>query len=130
MVLRWYQARLAARPLLTQAATTAVLFGAGDALAQHAVEKRGLEKHSWARTARMVGYGGRMSNRTRIRISTNDTICSRLWPSSNEMVPNPVETRRFTVQDSDDSSEGSSRSDRIRDYKHGVLLIDDGLSRG
>ncbi|KAK5097757.1 Protein required for ethanol metabolism [Exophiala xenobiotica] len=57
-MLRWYQARLASRPLLTQAATTAVLFGAGDALAQHAVEKRGWTNHSLERTARMVGYGG------------------------------------------------------------------------
>jgi len=62
MVLRWYQARLASRPLLTQAVTTAILFGAGDGLAQHAVEKRGLDKHSWARTARMAGYGGRKSS--------------------------------------------------------------------
>ena len=59
MVLRWYQAKLAKRPFLTQVATTAVLFGAGDILAQQAVERKGLEKHSWARTARMVGYGGR-----------------------------------------------------------------------
>lgn len=62
MVVGWYQAKLASRPLLTQAVTTAVLFGAGDALAQHAVEKRGLEKHSWARTMRMAGYGGRKSS--------------------------------------------------------------------
>jgi protein Mpv17 len=58
MVLRWYQARLAARPLLTQAVTTSILFGVGDIVAQQAVEKRGLEKHEIARTGRMLLYGG------------------------------------------------------------------------
>ncbi|KAL5332297.1 hypothetical protein BJX70DRAFT_384522 [Aspergillus crustosus] len=57
-MLRWYQARLAKRPILTASATSAVLFGAGDALAQQAVERRGLEKHDLARTGRMVFYGG------------------------------------------------------------------------
>lgn len=57
-MLRWYQARVAQRPLLTQALTTAILFGVGDSLAQQAVEKKGLEKHDLARTARMIGYGG------------------------------------------------------------------------
>lgn len=61
MVLRWYQAKLAQRPLLTQAVTTAVLFGAGDTLAQQAVERKGFEKHDLMRTARMFGYGGRES---------------------------------------------------------------------
>ncbi|KAK5076137.1 Protein required for ethanol metabolism [Lithohypha guttulata] len=58
MVLRWYQAKLAQRPLLTQAVTTAVLFGAGDGLAQQAVERKGLQKHDLQRTARMAAYGG------------------------------------------------------------------------
>lgn len=71
-----YQAKLAQRPLLTQAVTTAVsyvfllelfvkghlhnkvLFGAGDTLAQQAVEKKGWAKHSMARTVRMAAYGG------------------------------------------------------------------------
>lgn len=53
-----YQARLASRPLLTQAVTTAVLFGAGDVIAQQAVDKKGLEKHDLARTGRMALYGG------------------------------------------------------------------------
>lgn len=61
MVLRWYQAKLAQRPFTTQVLTTAVLFGAGDALAQQAVEKKGIQKHDLMRTARMVGYGGRES---------------------------------------------------------------------
>ncbi|KIV94522.1 hypothetical protein PV10_02282 [Exophiala mesophila] len=58
MVLRWYQAKLAQRPLLTQAVTTAILFGAGDTLAQQAVEKKGFRNHEVARTGRMALYGG------------------------------------------------------------------------
>ncbi|KAF6818147.1 integral membrane mpv17 pmp22 [Colletotrichum plurivorum] len=57
-MLGWYQARLAARPLLTQSITTAVLFATGDLTAQQLVEKRGFEKHEWSRTARMALYGG------------------------------------------------------------------------
>ncbi|KAK4939873.1 Protein required for ethanol metabolism [Elasticomyces elasticus] len=57
-MLKWYQARLAKRPLLTQAVTTAVLFGAGDVLAQQAVEKKGFRNHDVTRTGRMVLYGG------------------------------------------------------------------------
>lgn len=53
-----YQARLARRPLLTQAVTTFVLFGAGDVIAQQAVDKKGIEKHDLARTGRMALYGG------------------------------------------------------------------------
>ncbi|KAJ3949194.1 Protein required for ethanol metabolism [Colletotrichum fioriniae] len=57
-MLGWYQARLAARPLLTQSITTAILFATGDITAQQLVDKRGLEKHEWARTGRMALYGG------------------------------------------------------------------------
>ncbi|KAK0734213.1 hypothetical protein B0T26DRAFT_60313 [Lasiosphaeria miniovina] len=57
-MLRWYQARLAARPLLTQAVTTSFLFGLGDVAAQQLVEKHGLEKHDLLRTGRMALYGG------------------------------------------------------------------------
>ncbi|KAF4975238.1 hypothetical protein FZEAL_7945 [Fusarium zealandicum] len=56
--LRWYNMRLAARPLLTQSVTTAVLFATGDITAQQLVEKKGLEKHDVIRTGRMVLYGG------------------------------------------------------------------------
>ncbi|KAL8364290.1 hypothetical protein RB601_009841 [Gaeumannomyces tritici] len=58
MVFAWYQARLAARPLLTQSITTAVLFATGDITAQQLVEKRGVEKHDLTRTGRMFLYGG------------------------------------------------------------------------
>ncbi|KAG7293215.1 Protein required for ethanol metabolism [Staphylotrichum longicolle] len=57
-MLRWYQARLAARPLLTQAVTTSFLFAVGDVAAQQLVDKKGLEKHDLARTGRMALYGG------------------------------------------------------------------------
>jgi hypothetical protein len=43
---------------------TQVLFGSGDVLAQQAVDRRGLEKHDFARTGRMALYGG---GRTAIR---------------------------------------------------------------
>ncbi|KAM7206734.1 Mpv17 / PMP22 family domain containing protein [Rhypophila sp. PSN 637] len=57
-MLGWYKARLAARPLLTQAVTTAVLFGVGDVAAQQLVEKKGPKSHDLLRTGRMVLYGG------------------------------------------------------------------------
>ncbi|KAJ5929843.1 hypothetical protein N7454_006793 [Penicillium verhagenii] len=53
-----YQAKLAARPILTTSISSAVLFGSGDILAQQAVDRRGLEKHDFARTGRMALYGG------------------------------------------------------------------------
>lgn len=53
-----YNARLAARPLLTQSVTTAVLFATGDITAQQLVEKKGVEKHDLVRTGRMALYGG------------------------------------------------------------------------
>lgn len=88
-MLRWYQARLAARPLLTQAVTTSVLFGIGDVVAQQLVEKKGIEKHELARTGRMALYGGVifgpaaatwfkfLQNRVNLR-SANATILARV----------------------------------------------------
>ncbi|KAJ5109623.1 Eukaryotic translation initiation factor 4E-1 [Penicillium argentinense] len=57
-MLRWYQSKLARRPILTASVTSAVLFGSGDVLAQQAVDRRGLQKHDFARTGRMALYGG------------------------------------------------------------------------
>jgi len=57
-MLRWYQAKLAKRPLLTQSLTTMVLFATGDVMAQQGVERRGLKNHELARTGRMALYGG------------------------------------------------------------------------
>lgn len=59
-----YQARLVARPLLTQAITTSILFAVGDITAQQIVEKRTVEKHDIARTGRMALYGGGTSIHT------------------------------------------------------------------
>ncbi|KAH6900031.1 putative integral membrane protein, Mpv17/PMP22 family [Thelonectria olida] len=56
--LRWYNAKLAARPLLTQSVVTAVLFATGDITAQQLVEKKGVKGHDLARTGRMALYGG------------------------------------------------------------------------
>lgn len=61
-MLGWYRARLAARPLLTQAVTTSFLFAVGDITAQQLVEKKGFEKHDLARTGRMALYGGSQSS--------------------------------------------------------------------
>ncbi|KAH8652123.1 hypothetical protein BX600DRAFT_402552 [Xylariales sp. PMI_506] len=57
-MLRWYQHKLAIRPMLTQSITTAILFATGDITAQQLVEKKGIEKHELARTGRMLLYGG------------------------------------------------------------------------
>ncbi|KAL5358660.1 hypothetical protein BJX96DRAFT_146969 [Aspergillus floccosus] len=55
---RWYQSKLAKQPILTASVTSAVLFASGDTLAQQAVDRRGLQKHDFARTGRMALYGG------------------------------------------------------------------------
>ncbi|KIY69563.1 hypothetical protein CYLTODRAFT_225662 [Cylindrobasidium torrendii FP15055 ss-10] len=54
---RKYNALLVRRPLLTQCASAAVLFGSGDLIAQQVIEKKG-SKHDLARTARLAFYGG------------------------------------------------------------------------
>ncbi|KAK7450125.1 Protein required for ethanol metabolism [Stygiomarasmius scandens] len=56
-VLRLYNAALIRRPMATQCATAAFLFGAGDVIAQQGVEKKGWE-HDFSRTARITFYGG------------------------------------------------------------------------
>ncbi|KAF7759844.1 hypothetical protein Agabi119p4_11539 [Agaricus bisporus var. burnettii] len=55
-LLRAYNSALIRRPLVTQCATAAVLFGAGDLIAQQFVEKKG-SNHDIARTTRMTVYG-------------------------------------------------------------------------
>ncbi|KAF7587919.1 Protein required for ethanol metabolism [Aspergillus hancockii] len=57
-MLRWYQSKLAKQPILTASVTSAVLFGSGDVLAQQVVDRKGFEKHDFARTGRMALYGG------------------------------------------------------------------------
>ncbi|KAF5309439.1 hypothetical protein D9619_012458 [Psilocybe cf. subviscida] len=51
------RAALLRRPMVAQCATAAVLFGAGDVVAQQIVEGRG-SKHDFMRTARLTFYGG------------------------------------------------------------------------
>ncbi|EIN04076.1 hypothetical protein PUNSTDRAFT_93149 [Punctularia strigosozonata HHB-11173 SS5] len=54
---RAYNSVLQRRPMLAQCGTAAFLFGAGDVLAQQAIEKKG-KNHDLARTARLSFYGG------------------------------------------------------------------------
>lgn len=56
-LLKLYNAALIRRPMLAQSATAAVLFGAGDIIAQQAIEQRG-KSHDFMRTARLTFYGG------------------------------------------------------------------------
>lgn len=57
-LMRMYNQSLIRKPYITQSFTAAVLFGAGDILAQQGVEKRGLTNHDLLRTARLALYGG------------------------------------------------------------------------
>jgi len=54
---RIYNAALIRRPLIVQSATAALLFGAGDIIAQQAIEQQG-KNHDYMRTARLTLYGG------------------------------------------------------------------------
>ncbi|KAF7436613.1 Protein required for ethanol metabolism [Pleurotus ostreatus] len=57
-LLRAYNSALIRRPMLAQCLTGGILFGAGDFIAQQAVERRGLSDHDLSRTARLTFYGG------------------------------------------------------------------------
>ena len=59
-------------------------------MAQQLVEKTGFEKHNFARTGRMVGYGGCMTTET----AASDRALlierrSHLWPSGDAVVQAP-----------------------------------------
>ncbi|KAI9316454.1 hypothetical protein BX666DRAFT_1859095 [Dichotomocladium elegans] len=54
----WYNKVLSRQPIFVQSVTTALLFGAGDVIAQQLVEQRGLDKHEGIRTLRMAAFGG------------------------------------------------------------------------
>ncbi|PAV21604.1 integral membrane mpv17 pmp22 [Pyrrhoderma noxium] len=56
-LLKAYNALLQRRPMAAQSVTAGILFGAGDVIAQQAIEKKGKE-HDFARTARLTFYGG------------------------------------------------------------------------
>ncbi|KAF1802970.1 hypothetical protein FB192DRAFT_1365801 [Mucor lusitanicus] len=53
-----YHRVLTKRPILIQSLSTAVLFGAGDVIAQQFVEKQGWDRHDLTRTFRMTAFGG------------------------------------------------------------------------
>ncbi|KAI7895880.1 uncharacterized protein EV154DRAFT_494064 [Mucor mucedo] len=53
-----YHRILTKRPILVQCASTAILFGAGDVIAQQIVEKQGWKNHDVNRTLRMSAFGG------------------------------------------------------------------------
>ncbi|KAI0039681.1 hypothetical protein FA95DRAFT_993047 [Auriscalpium vulgare] len=54
---RAYSAFLVRRPMAAQCATSVVLFGTGDAIAQQMIEGKG-KGHDMTRTARLAFYGG------------------------------------------------------------------------
>ncbi|KIK05147.1 hypothetical protein K443DRAFT_130489 [Laccaria amethystina LaAM-08-1] len=56
-LIRAYNSVLLRKPMITQCATAGVLFGAGDIIAQQAVEGKGKD-HDFLRTARLTFYGG------------------------------------------------------------------------
>ncbi|KAK9458100.1 hypothetical protein V1511DRAFT_491757 [Dipodascopsis uninucleata] len=58
---KWYNAKLVARPLLTQCVSTGVLFGIGDAIAQLALpglDNGEKKKYDYIRTLRLCFHGG------------------------------------------------------------------------
>jgi len=125
----WYQAKLARRPILVQAVTSAVLFGTGDSLAQQAVERRGIQKHDFARTGRMVLYGGAFFGplahhwfkflQARIRLSTpTRTTIARV--AADQLAFSPANLLCFLSTMS--YLEGASVKERLRStYKKGMM---------
>ncbi|SAL95051.1 hypothetical protein [Absidia glauca] len=51
-------------PILVQSISTGCLFGAGDLIAQQAVEQRGTAHHDYMRTGRMMLFGGAVAGPT------------------------------------------------------------------
>ncbi|EGN92058.1 hypothetical protein SERLA73DRAFT_191631 [Serpula lacrymans var. lacrymans S7.3] len=95
-LLRLYNAALIRRPMLTQSATAAFLFGAGDVIAQQAIEGQG-KNHDFARTARLTLYGGvafgpaltkwyQMLNRIKFSSPTKAVIY-RVWLDQAVLTP-------------------------------------------
>ncbi|KAJ3775866.1 hypothetical protein FB446DRAFT_723581 [Lentinula raphanica] len=56
-ILSLYSAAFARRPMATQSATSAIIFGTGDIIAQQLVDRKGLKNHNYTRTARFLFYG-------------------------------------------------------------------------
>ncbi|KAJ6487615.1 hypothetical protein C8R45DRAFT_252708 [Mycena sanguinolenta] len=96
---RAYNALLIRRPMLAQCGTATVLFGAGDIIAQQAVERKGKE-HDFARTARLAFYGGvvfgpamtkwyQLLNRIQFKSPTKGVIY-RVWLDQCVLTPGAV----------------------------------------
>ncbi|KAJ7359762.1 hypothetical protein DFH08DRAFT_416647 [Mycena albidolilacea] len=96
---RAYNALLIRRPMAAQCGTAALLFGAGDIIAQQAVERKGKE-HDFARTARLTFYGGAMFgpamtkwyqllNRIQFQTPTK-AIVYRVWLDQCVLTPGAV----------------------------------------
>jgi protein Mpv17 len=71
---------MASRPVLTQAISITVLFGAGDVLAQQLVEKKSIKGHDFIRTGRMAFYGGGISfELIHLFIPSAKNCCTAIW---------------------------------------------------
>ncbi|GMK54354.1 hypothetical protein CspeluHIS016_0109400 [Cutaneotrichosporon spelunceum] len=57
-LLKSYGSFMTRRPFFGNIVSAVVLFGAGDVIAQQAVEKKGWSNHDWPRTGRIVTWGG------------------------------------------------------------------------
>jgi len=133
-MLRWYNARLARQPLLTQSVVSALLFGSGDILAQQVVDQVGIENHDYARTGRMVLYGGvifgpaattwyRFLDRNVIFRSPKLTLASRVCADQVAFAP----IHMFVFLSSMSIMEGSDPLDKLRNsywtvYKANLML--------
>ncbi|MCJ1224788.1 Protein required for ethanol metabolism [Toensbergia leucococca] len=112
-MLRWYQMRLAQRPLLTQSITTAVLFATGDVMAQQAVERVGVEKHNLARTGPVFGPVAttwfKFLQEKIVLKNANATIAARVMADQCIFAP----TNMFVFLSSMALMEGSSPKDKL-----------------
>jgi len=99
-LLRAYNTLLIRRPMATQCATATVLFGAGDVIAQQAIEKRGIKGHDYARTIRLSFYGGALfapimtkwyQGLNRLRFATpTRAVVYRVWLDQAVLTPAAV----------------------------------------
>lgn len=97
-----YKLKLATRPMLTQSVTTALLFATGDIMAQQAVEKKGIAKHDFPRTGRMILYGGGKSIFEDHNLVFTNLSRSNLRTSSYHMVPLPPDKDQMSEQEARD----------------------------
>jgi hypothetical protein len=106
-----------------------VLFGAGDTLAQQAVEKKGFKNHDLIRTGRMAAYGGCEWHQKHSN-TTNADVNSCLRSCCHQVVRDLAEEDQLPEQDPDYCGQGTGRSASICQHKHGCLLVDNVNLRG